>query len=792
MIDLNHFCEHSSNRFHFHFSFRSDHEYEPIGEPIQTTHDPQPTIEISAPEQQPQPQLSTLQAEPEVHVTTIEDDDYQLDTESPVRSITPYSMTSMTRTEDIHTSQIDDSVIEELPLRREDRKKKSFMTNAGETTKNLQSKLSAGASNLRTKFKRTPKTPATTSDAALKSNLKSSPKTSQVASPKERKKIRRYDFANKLKSIHMPKPELKRPELPKFKMPEKFRFNRSASAKPEPVEVEEVVETVEVGSTPAQESVTITTVTTTTTTDDCSDKPSAPPHKKRFGFGSSYPTKIFNRFRSQSKDDAVAPESEIDVAIESTTTETEREKPTTSSFSTHFATVPRTANKIKDSIMSKWAKSSFKNSRDRTTIDSESLPPHDAGDQSREDSVERRMRLAAKVSMDEGDDEETLGILQTKEQQELAEYDQENREIHEISKARESEFKSRKPLVHQDSDLLSEESNRDIDWEECERMRNKILGQPKAAPLLGTMEKMPSQDRRRARNDSNFSTEETQSSGSSCDRRRTGIIEDIDDDEFFLRQRGVSQDNMQISQYISSAIREGLAASSPRNGFGYSDENFRNDDDDNNNNNHHRGHDDDDGEDDRRYIDKPIKPYRRHAPFNKSFESEFDNRDDYRRRHFDDDVFRYDADDVSDRDAPADRRFYPHSDNALFYENEFLDDIEPSHLRAAHDDPSYLEYESDPENVPFDHKATPVAPKRRRKGRGPPKQDSFDDKENDVENEVRVGRPSLSSSDAVWMIEFFSVFSWSFIAANIHTVDHWPNRKMKLWLNQFERVVHLR
>lgn len=484
---------------------RSDHEYEPIGEPIQattttpSTHEQQPTIEISAPE--------SPQIEPEVHVTTIEDDDYQLDTESPIRSITPF--TDISRTEEIHTSQIDDSVIEELPLRREDRKKKSFMTNAGETTKNLQSKLSAGASNLRTKFKRTPKSSATPSGQTLKTSLKTSPKTSQ-ASPKERKKLRRYDFASKLKSLHMPKiskPELKRPELPKFKISEKLRFTRNASAKQEPIETDEVDR--DVAAAPVNESVTITTVTTTTTTEDWSgDKPPMPTQKKRFG--SSYP-KIFNRFRSQSKDDATAPESEL--AFESTTTEPEREKPSTSSFSTHFATVPRTASKIKDSIMSKWARTSFKNnSRDRTTIDSESLPPHDTASQSREDSVERRIRLAAKVSMDDNDEEEALGILQTtKEQIELAEYDQENREIHEISKARESEFKSRKPLVHQDSDLLSEESNRDrdIDWEECERMRNKILGQPKAVPLLGTIDKNSTQDRRR-RNDSNYSIEETQ------------------------------------------------------------------------------------------------------------------------------------------------------------------------------------------------------------------------------------------------------------------------------------------
>lgn len=676
-------------------------------------HDQRPTIEISAPEP------AQVGTEPEVHVTTIEDDDYELDTESPVRSITPF--TDISRTEEIHTSQIDDSVIEELPLRREDRKKKSFMTNAGETTKNLQSKLSAGASSLRTKFKRTPKTTATTSDAALKSKLKSSPKTSQ-ASPKERKKLRRYDFANKLKSIHMPKiakPELKRPELPKFKMREKFRFSRTASTKGEPIEVAEVNDVV---AAPVNESVTFTTITTTTTTtDECSDKPPpAPTPKKRFDFGTSYP-KIFNRFRSQSKDDTHAPD--IEVAIESTTTEAEQEKPSSSSFSTHFATVPRTANKIKDSIMSKWARTSFKNSRDRTTIDSESLPPHDTAEQSHEDSVERRIRLAAKVSMDNDDEEETLGILQTKEQIELAEYDQENREIHEISKARESEFKTRKPLVHQDSDLLSDESNRDIDWEECERMRNKILGQPKAVPPLGTIERMPSQDRRR-RNDSNFSTEETQSSGSSCDRRRTGVIEDIDDDEFFLRQRGVSQDNVQISQYISSAIREGLVSSSPRNGFGYSDKHFEHDNDNNTAN------------DERRYIDKPIKPYRRLDAFNKSFESsEYDHRDDYARRNFDDDVFHYDADDISERDAPVARQYYSQNDNEniLFYDNEFM---EPPNRRAAHDDSSYFDYDTDPENVPFDHKATPVVPKRRRKGRGPAKKDSFDDDENVIENEV--------------------------------------------------------
>lgn len=692
----------------------SDHEYEPIGEPLQITSSPpqpiaptlpQPTIEISVPEPSPQQQLPA-EPEPQVHVTTIEDEDYELDTESPVRSITPF--TDISRTEEIHTSQIDDSILEELPLRREDRKKKSFMTNAGETTKNFQSKLSAGASSLRTKFRRPPKSPSA-GGSTLKTTLKSSPKTTQ-ASPKakERKKMRRYDFTSKLKSIHMPKmsrPDIKRPELPKFRIPDKLRFHRNASAKKESVDSGEFVEGEDFAVPAANESVTITTITTTTTTtaDDGSDKPVLP--RKRFDFSSS---KLFNRFRGPSKEEPIATDSEFDAITESVTTEPDKEKPHTSSFSTHFATVPRAANKIKDSIMSKLSR---KHSRDHhATIDSDSLPAHDTVDLSREDSVERRIRLAAKVSMDDDEQEEALGILHPKDQIDMADYDEENREIHKISMARQDEFKSRKPLVHQDSDLLSEESNRDIDWEECERMRNKILGQPKPSPMLGAVTTLDASERRR-RTDSNFSTEETQSSGSSCDRRRTGIIEDIDDDEFFLRQRGISQDNEQISEYISSAIRGGMATSSGHNEFGYSDENFG----------------DDANNDETRYRHRPIKPFRRLNRFNKSFESsEFDHGDDYARRNYDDDVFRYDADeDVPDRGTG--RQYFSRNDNEniLFHDSEF------------NDDRSHFDYESDPENLPFDHKATPVVPKRRRKGRASvDRKDSFDNKENDLENEV--------------------------------------------------------
>ncbi|XP_034951193.1 titin [Chelonus insularis] len=52
--------------------------------------------------------------------------------------------------------------------------------------------------------------------------------------------------------------------------------------------------------------------------------------------------------------------------------------------------------------------------------------------------------------------------------------------------------------------------------------------------------------------------EQQASSGSSCDRRRRGVIEEIDSDEFFLRQKGISQDDMHVGKYLTSEIRDAL------------------------------------------------------------------------------------------------------------------------------------------------------------------------------------------------------------------------------------------
>lgn len=59
------------------------------------------------------------------------------------------------------------------------------------------------------------------------------------------------------------------------------------------------------------------------------------------------------------------------------------------------------------------------------------------------------------------------------------------------------------------------------------------------------------------------SDKEQHSSGSSTERRRAGVIEEIDSDEFFLREKGLSREDVDVSRYLSLEIRD--AFRSPKN-----------------------------------------------------------------------------------------------------------------------------------------------------------------------------------------------------------------------------------
>lgn len=53
--------------------------------------------------------------------------------------------------------------------------------------------------------------------------------------------------------------------------------------------------------------------------------------------------------------------------------------------------------------------------------------------------------------------------------------------------------------------------------------------------------------------------EQQQSSGSSFDRRRRGIVEEVDSDEFMIREDGLNRDDAAAGRYLTSEIREALA-----------------------------------------------------------------------------------------------------------------------------------------------------------------------------------------------------------------------------------------
>ncbi|XP_046681527.1 titin isoform X1 [Homalodisca vitripennis] len=59
------------------------------------------------------------------------------------------------------------------------------------------------------------------------------------------------------------------------------------------------------------------------------------------------------------------------------------------------------------------------------------------------------------------------------------------------------------------------------------------------------------------------SDKEQQSSGTSSERHRAGVIEEIDSDEFFLREKGLSREDVDVSRYLSLEIRD--AFRSPKN-----------------------------------------------------------------------------------------------------------------------------------------------------------------------------------------------------------------------------------
>ncbi|XP_062544552.1 trichohyalin isoform X3 [Armigeres subalbatus] len=393
-----------------------------------------------------------------------------------------------------------------------------------------------------------------------------------------KKKFRAADFS-KIKNIQMPKihkPEFKRPEftkiskpkMPKLKTPDMSKFKRPEmpkflTEKPDfsKLKMPEKIGTIKIQRSKSMKEPVLSSATSAASPSEI-EAPSTldgdgTKKKLKYNDFSTYP-RLLDKFK--------------------------RQKPSNESVRAstppplEFTKVAKTSRTKGTGFVSRWAE---KSSED--TGSTRFFTGSEIGE--REGSVEKRIRQR----LERADfDEPELAV--TAEQKQLEEYDKENREIHLLSAARHDEFMKRKPpMERQESDLASEEekqfwasslgqkirqnidmNSNDFDFlDEEDRLRSARENETMAlsahdrARFLGEPLGEQSEKDYDMRSTTPYSNKECQSSGSSGIRRRKGVIEEIDDDEFFLRQKGISKDNIQMGEYISTAIKEGL--STPKN-----------------------------------------------------------------------------------------------------------------------------------------------------------------------------------------------------------------------------------
>ncbi|XP_034122474.1 uncharacterized protein LOC117580200 isoform X3 [Drosophila guanche] len=497
----------------------SDHEYEPVG--VSPAH-----------EASPEPALVPAHAHTHTELQVPMDIDGQLDSSA---GTTPRTES---RTDyEIHTSQVDSSALEELPLQPENRKK-SFMASAQDRTKKMQDGLRQQAGKLRTKLR--------SSQQAKPKPISGSPK----AKAKERRRFKAPEFS-KIKMPEIKRPDMskfrdiKRPEftkfhkpdMSKFKLPDKFstlKLRRSKSFK----ENESELTSEEPQGTSGDAAA-----------GGAAEAAAQPATKKKFEFNfGTYP----RAFRKKKPTEEPPPPPALESSLG-----TERLSlsviPSTETQPSQTSTSSPQGDRGPGPVRSRWA-DKFS---DVSYNDSEGSRYRRYGSElesfDRESSLERRMKEdleGAEDTASEAQQPQTMGILGVvADSKQFAEFDEENRAIHEISSKRTREFK-RRPMVHQDSDLRSEDSRDAEGWTEKDIQKNKLLRKAELEAEAGYHKY--------------YDSHSTASSGKKV------VMEPIDDDEFFLRKRGISEDNIQLRQYISAAIREGYDMPNALQHVGYS------------------------------------------------------------------------------------------------------------------------------------------------------------------------------------------------------------------------------
>ncbi|XP_055537831.1 trichohyalin isoform X4 [Wyeomyia smithii] len=595
------------------WSKMSDHEYEPIGEVIDKPAEPKApaAVSLALPGGEIKRKLSSASLRvPDDDADTISMEELQKDIEDRYFN-RPGEEEHEDRTE---TAEPVEGPVEKgskmkAVMARAQQSGKKAMARAQESSKNAMVKAQAGGKSLHQKLrKQTEKFKTKMSNI----NVKKDKDVAPLASPEivTTPEIERLDFTiaepkpeqetgeieppavtitaeqtadtteetalesttgkKKFKGLKMPKlqkPEFKiaKPKMPKLKTPDMSKFKRPEmpkflTEKPDfsKLKMPEKIGTIKLHRSKSLKESSVPSAASPSDVETPSVT-SAEGAKKKVAYTdfSTYP-RILDKFKRQKS----APSN---ASVRASTPPP-----------LEFSKAGKTTRPKGPKFISRWAEKSSEDTESNRFFSGSELGE-------RESSVEKRMRQRLDRA-----EFEPPELPVTAEQKQLEEYDKENREIHLLSAARHDEFLKRKPpMERQESDLASEEekqfwasslgqkirqnidmNSNDFDFlDEEDRLRRENeavegLSDRDRARFLGEPTEQSEKDYD-MRSTTPYSNKECQSSGSSGIRRRKGVLEEIDDDEFFLRQKGVSKDNIQMGEYISLAIKEGL--STPKN-----------------------------------------------------------------------------------------------------------------------------------------------------------------------------------------------------------------------------------
>uniref|UniRef100_A0A336LZ64 CSON005822 protein n=1 Tax=Culicoides sonorensis TaxID=179676 RepID=A0A336LZ64_CULSO len=377
-----------------------------------------------------------------------------------------------------------------------EKRKKSFMENAQEQGRIFQRKLSSQADSIKTKFSNLKKSKAEpeTIEEPKEEVVEITTETIETSTVPKKNRFQKPDFT-KLKG-HLP--EFKRPDMPKLKKPnfEKIKaMKRPSFDRPRMPDIPKMDFNKHIQS------------------------------MKKLGRSKSVKEESASEQAEEAQEVPVEPEIE---PTGSETLPTKKKK-----FDIDFRTYPRMiTNKFKKSKKPEQVpsvqkitpilKPRAKGGKKELDTESGQFTEYNKDiDLDRETSVERRMRVHLEKAIEE------------------------YRQIEEEEKQTKQESLPRKKKGKKTIPQPESFDSREFDFNQNE-MDSEGASKASTQEIQDIIQR--SQQRQFGRTD----TQSLQSG----DRR--GVLEEIDDDQFFLRKKGISEDNIQMGEYISSAIREGL------------------------------------------------------------------------------------------------------------------------------------------------------------------------------------------------------------------------------------------